>query len=142
MDIWFKHFPEFGVTLNVFGGRLTRETMMQFVDRLEPIAWKRWVNYLQPTLDLSDLTAEDFRDIKRALAEKLGELHGDVHLYSVMASDEPSNEAFLRFWPGYIDYDLQYQVKSASVPTLKAACDRLGLPVEAFEALCEAVSAP
>jgi hypothetical protein len=140
MDIWVKHFPEYDLTLYVLGGRATREALLQFVDRLDPIKSRRWVTYLDSTLDLSGLNAEDFPAIKQALAEKFSEIHGDVHLYSVMTSDFPSHEGFLRFWPSYVDYDLKYQVKSAAVPTMQAACSRLGLPKGACEALTKAVS--
>jgi hypothetical protein len=141
MGIWLKHFPEHDLTLNILDGRLTREAVMQFVDQLKPFKSKRWVNYLDPTLDLSGLNAEDFPAIKQALSKKLTEIHGDVHLYSVMTSDVPSHEGFVRFWASYVDYDLKYQVKSAAVPTMQAACSRLGLPKEACEALAKAVSA-
>jgi hypothetical protein len=140
-SIWFRHFPEFGVTLNVFGGALTRDEIMQFMDRLEPIPSRRWVNYLEPSLDLSNLRPEDFSVIKRALAGKLTELHGEAHLSSVLVSAAPqSHEIFLRFWPSLLGYDVLHPVKTAAVPTFRAACDRLGLPGGACEALKAAVS--
>jgi hypothetical protein len=133
-----KHFPEFGVTLNVFAGALTPDSVMQFVDSLEPTGWTRWVNYLDPTLDLSEMDIAHIPVIRRALAARLIALHGEAHLQSALVSANPVNELFLRFWPSYVGRYVDYPTDPVAFPALDAACDWLGLPDLARAALGEA----
>jgi hypothetical protein len=142
MTIRHRHFPELGVTINVFQGALTLDEMLAFVGRLDRVAWRRSINYLDPSLDLSGVKVPDFPVIKRALADKLTEIHGETHLHYALVSAAPAHEFFLHFWPEYVGREVRYPVEVEAVPTLKAACERLGLPGETYEALSQAVSAP
>jgi hypothetical protein len=140
MCVRFKHFPEFGVTLNVYSGTLTSDVMMRWVDRLEPIEWTRWINYLDPKLDLSGWDIAHFAAVRRALAAKLTELHGDAHLDSALVSASPAHEFFLRFWPSYVGRDVHYPTKPVAFTSLEGACKWLGLPEGALTVLAEAAS--
>ena len=142
MCVWSRHFPEFGVSLNVYTGTITPDALMRFIDGLEPVAWTRWVNYLDPALDLSGLDIAHIPGFKSALAEKLRELHGETHVRSALVTASPENELALDFWPSYVGRDVRYPAEPVAYRTLDAACEGLELPEGACPALGEAVREP
>lgn len=137
MCVRFRHFPEFGVTLNIYSGTLTSEVIMRFLDRLEPTPWTRWINYLDPTADFSSLDIAHIPVIRRAFADTLKRLYGEARLQVCWVSASPMNESILRFWPSYIGIDVQHPIDPASFPTIARACAWLELPVQPFEELCD-----
>jgi hypothetical protein len=141
MDIWFKHFPEYGVTLNVFAGKLTREAMMEFIGQIEPVEWRCWINYLDPTLDMTGIVAEDYPVVRRAFADKLRAIYGKAHFNAALVSGSPAYEFFLDFWPRFVGGDILYPVEIVAAPTVEAACEGLRLPEGASEAIIKAISA-
>lgn len=139
MCVRVQRFPEFGVTLNVFSGALTHEAMMRFIDQIEPADSVRWINYLDPTLDISGLDVARTAMRKRALAAKLYALHAPAPVRSALVCTSPTNELVAEFWPRYVALDDHYPAEPAAFPTLGAACAWLELPPGACEALGDAV---
>jgi hypothetical protein len=141
MDFRFTHFPEYGITLNVFAGNLTREAMMEFIGQIEPVGWRCWIDYLDPTLDMTGVVAEDYPVIRRTLADRLHAIYGEAHLYSALVSGSPAHEFFLDFWPRYVGADILCPVEIVAAPTVEAACEGLRLPEDASDAIMKAISA-
>jgi hypothetical protein len=141
MCAWFKYFPEFGVTLNVYSGKLTPDVMLRFIDSIDSNVGSNWVNYLDPTLDLSGMDVEHFPVLRRALANKMRELYGEAHVRCALVSASPENELFSRFWTSYVGPDVQYPAEAVEFPTLQAACHWLGLSKQVSKTLAEAVEA-
>lgn len=142
MCVRVQRFPQFGVTLNIFSGALTHDAMMRFIDQIEPADGARWINYLDPTLDVSALDVARTATRKRALAARLHALHSAAPVRSalVCASPTKTNELVVEFWPRYVALDEHYPAEPAAFPTLEAACAWLELPQGACEVLSDAVA--
>lgn len=135
MTIRAKRFPEIGVTLSIFSGAITQKDVIAYVKGLETAA--RWVTYFDPTADLSGLDVAHIPEVKRTLAAKLKELHGDEPVVSVFVACTGAVEAFLTFWRSYVA-DPEYPAKPEVVGSLDAACRALGLSEDACAALKQA----
>ena len=139
MCVRVQRFREFGVTLNIFSGALTHEAMMRFIEQIDPADGVRWINYLDPTLDVSGLDVARIAVRKRALAAKLHTLHAAAPVRSALVCASPMNELVVEFWPRYVGRDEHYPAEPTAFPTLEAACAWLELPQGACEALSDAV---
>jgi hypothetical protein len=138
VSVRVEHFPEFGVTLVIYSGALTPEAMERFVDDLGPADAGYWINYLDPTLDLSGMDVAHIPVLKRALAAKLKTLYGEGHVPAALVTASPVNDLVLNFWPSYVGLDGEYPREPTSFASLEAVCDRLQLPEAARRALIEA----
>lgn len=139
MGVLLKRFPEFGVTLAIYSGAITAEVLVRQAEALTPADAGLWINYLDPTADMSGVDLAHIPAIKRALAAKLREIQGDEVAVSVLVSASPLNEPFVRFWSSYVGLDGHYPAESVVFPSIEAACAWLDLPEAACEALLRAV---
>ena len=142
MSVRVEHFPEFGVTLVIYSGAVTPEVMLRFVDDLGPADAGPWINYLDPTLDLSGMDVAHIPVLRRALAAKLKALYGEGHIKTALVTASQVNELVLSFWPSYVGHDVEYPHEPTAFASLDAACDWLRLPETAHRALAEAAAGP
>lgn len=142
MSVRVMPFPEFGVGLNIYSGTPTPEDVLRFAAELQPVEGARWVNYLDPTLDISGLDIAHIPMLKDVLADRLRALYGETHIRAAMVTASPANALLLDFWPRYVGRDVDYPSEAVAFPSLEAACAWLGLTEPACRAIGEAVAAP
>ena len=144
MCIRVRRFPEFGVAMAIYGGALTPAILLRFVDDLGDADADvgGWVNYLDPTLDLSGMDVAHIPVLRRALAAKLKALYGEGHIKTALVTASQVNELVLSFWPSYVGHDVEYPHEPTAFASLDAACDWLRLPETAHRALAEAAAGP
>jgi hypothetical protein len=139
MGIWTKRLPEYGVTVVVWSGRLTLEEVRRHVSTLEVVCSGRWLNYYDPSVDLSGLDIEQILQLNRVLAAKLREIYGDNPVISAVVSAPETHELLPRFWPHYVGADRSYPAEVVGFTTVEAACDWLNLADDGRRAVIDAV---
>lgn len=137
MGVRVERFPEYGVTLCVFSGKITPEVVRRHFSSLEPDDVVRRINYADPTGDMSGVDVTIFPELKRVIAARLNALLAGKRGVSAVVSDAKIDTLTLHFWASYVGQDSSFPVRVASFESLEAACAWLGLP----EAGCRAVIA-
>jgi hypothetical protein len=140
MSVRVKPFPEFGVGLNIYSGTPTPDDIYRFAAELQRVEGARWLNYLDPTLDISGLDIAHIPMIKHVLAERLRALYGETPVRAAMVTASPANALLLDFWPRYVGRDVDYPTEAVAFPNLDAACAWLGLTEQACRAVAEAIA--
>jgi hypothetical protein len=142
MGIRVTRLTEFGVNISVFSGKITREVLLEHyaalgaADRAES---GRWISYFDPSADLTELDLATFTELKRVVGAKVRELYGDGRLANALVCDSRINQPILNLWRSYVGRDGYHPSDPIVLSSLKAACDRLGLPDTARDQLTAAV---
>jgi len=141
MGIRAKPLPPYGVTVVVWSGRLTLQEIRRHVGALDAVCTdaNRWLNYWDPSADLSELDVAAIPEQKRLLAAKLRELYGDKRAISAIVRDPGLHETFPEFWTAYASVDPAYPAEVKGFTTLEAACEWLNLPDDGRRAAIAAV---
>jgi hypothetical protein len=139
MGIRAKRLPEYGVTVVIWSGRLTLEELRRHFGALDAACTDRWINYWDPSVDLSGLDVARIPEVKRLLAGKLKELYGDKRAISAVVCDPALQDPFPGFWPSYASADHAYPAEVAAFPSLEAACAWLNLSDDGRRAVIDAV---
>jgi hypothetical protein len=139
MAIRIRRFPEHGVTVAVASGVVSPEQIEADVLALEPDSTPRWINYLDPTIDLSAVDVAFLPSLRRLVAAKLREVHGDEGTATAWVSSPGVEEVFRRFWPNYTRREDDYPADLAEFATIEAACDWLGLSAAGRAAVIAAI---
>jgi hypothetical protein len=139
MAIRVKRLPEYGVTVVIWSGRLTLEEVRRHLSTLDAASPGRWLNYWDPSVDVSGLGIAKIPEVKRLLAARLKEVYGDKQLISAVVRAPGTHELFPEFWPGYASADQAYPAKVKAFLSLEAACEWLNLPDDGRRAVIDAV---
>lgn len=131
-----KRFPEYNVTLIEFSGKVQHAETVALINALDKRDLGFRITYLSDDAEVSRMIT-DIPTFKRLLAEKQEELPAarSALVYRATAAKE------------YVDFLKRYLAAGGAQPTmprtfssLEAACDWLGLPERACEALIEEVN--
>ena len=140
MGIRVKQVPEFGLTLIIWSGTVTREEVIEHYSRLTAADAGRRIIYLDPTLDRSGLDVASFPELRRIITAKFKELYGDTPVRSAIVRGGASvSEPDIDFWFRYAGVEIDYSNTPAGFPSFEAACEWLGLPDAACRAVREAI---
>jgi hypothetical protein len=141
MGILAKRFPEYGVILQIFRGPITRQAWIDYYDGFAADDTDRFITYLDPTADLSQLDVASGPELKRVVAGKLRAVYGEKPVVSILAPGSEAQVMYANFWRAFESAgEEKHPAESVVVADLKAACELLGLPDGAFEALTAAVN--
>jgi hypothetical protein len=142
MALQLKRFPEFGVELHIRRGVSTSEELLQYFRALGPADALRWIYYYDETADTSGIKLGHIPELKRVIATKQEELFGDRPPPSAIVYGSGGNRSFFDFWISFAATGERHPTPPLVFPTLKHACEELGLPDAACEALERAAAAP
>jgi len=139
MGILAKRFPEYGVTLQIFRGVITREAWMEYYAGFTATDASRFITYVCPSADLSKIDLASGPELKRVVAAKLREFFGDEPVVSILVRTSDEHEPYLRFWCGFERAGDKHPAQSVLVADFKEACALLELPDDAWKRLAAAV---
>jgi hypothetical protein len=143
MALELKRFPEFGVELHIKRGAFTGEDIIRYFRSLGPADALRWIYYCEKTAETSGLDLGHIPELKRTVMAKRKELFGDrPPPASAVVCGPGANREFFEFWTKLLASVEPPAPALLLFPTLRAACEGLGLPDAAYEALERAVAAP
>jgi len=141
MVLELKRFPEFGVELHIRRGAFTAEDLIRYFRSLGPADALRWIFYYDETASTSGLDLGHLPELKRTVAAKKTELFGDQPPVSAVVCGQGVNRQFFDFWISFLASFEPQTTAPLLFSTLRAACEGLGLPDGACEALEGAVAA-
>lgn len=141
MSISVVRFPQFKLGLIVFRDVIAADEMLAFfrgpdADREDET---RWLTYVDPHADLSQLDLMSITELKRVVDRKQQERPLDGSFRSAIVSDSRRNDPMVNLWKGYIARDPGHLVKPVAFASLEGACAYLGLPAEAREVVAQAI---
>jgi hypothetical protein len=139
MGILAKRFPEYGVTLQIFRGEITRESWLEYYADFTAAAADRFVTYICPSADLSRMDLASGPELKRMVAGKLRAVFGDAPVVSILVRATHEHEPYLKFWCDFERVGEPHPAASVIVSHFKEACSLLGLPDDAWKRLAAAV---
>jgi hypothetical protein len=143
MALELKRFPEFGVELHIKRGAFTSEDIIRYFRSLGPADALRWIYYYDTTAETSGLDLGHIPELRRTVMAKRKELFGDRPPPAPAVVCGPGgNREFFEFWARLVASGEPPAPAPLIFPTLRAACEGLGLPDAACEALERAVAAP
>jgi len=140
MGIRVRRFPEHHVDLHVFSGVVTTEDARRHIERLD--ANDRWLCYFDPTADLSGVDLAHLPELRRLMAVKEQRRGADRILPTVIVNASESADHDLRFWRSYASAEGENPHDTIMCSSLEAACDWLGLPPAAHDALAAEIGEP
>jgi hypothetical protein len=141
MTLQLKRFPEFGVELHIRRGVFTGEDLIRHYRSLGPADALRWIYYFDETVETSGIKVADIPELKRTIAAKRKELFGDSPPSSALVCG-PSAKDFLEFWISLLAVGETPVPLPVLFPSIRAACEELGLPDAACAVLERALAAP
>jgi hypothetical protein len=139
MGIQAKRLPEHGVTVVIWSGRLTPEEIRRHIGGLDAVYSDRFLQYWDPSADLSGVNIAAIPELKRLLADKLKALYGDKRAVSAVVRDPAMKEQFPQFWPSYVSADHGYPAQAVAFSSLEAACAWLNLTDDGGQAVIDAL---
>lgn len=89
---------------------------------------------------MSRLDVASTPDLKRAILARLNEIYRDRLVQIALVCCPGGNQPVIDFWRRYIEAGCAPTISLNMVPTLKAACDWLGMSKAARKALAEALA--
>ena len=95
----------------------------------------RWLTYVAPDADLSELDLSSLIQLKRLVGRKVTEAGHPRPFRSVFVCASPENEPVIRLWADYLGRDSGHPGSPQVVSSLEAAYDRLDLSPAAREAV-------
>lgn len=143
MCIAIRRFPEHDLTLAELRGVLTGPELLDFLDRLQIAeGTRRWLNYVAPDADLSQLDLMSLTELKRAVGRKVADAGSGGAFRSVFVCVSRRSEPVIHLWANYLGRDAGHPVKPQVFATLGAAFDHLDLPAAAREAVSRRLRPP
>ena len=140
MGIRVERFPECDLTVFIVSTPHTSEEAIQFFEALDARAATRWLTYLDPTVDMSDVDVASFPTIKRTIAAKQKELFGDKPMVrAIVCGSRAAEQFFRRFWSSYVKTGEGPPAPPVLFEDLEAAFEWLALPMAARAAVAEAI---
>lgn len=141
MSISIARFPEFRLAVIVFRDVIAADELLAFfrgseADREDET---RWLTYLDPHADLSQLDLMSITELKRVVDRKQRERPPAEGVRSAIVSNSRRNDPMVNLWKGYIGRDPDHLAKPVAFASLEGACAYLGLPAEARTAVADAV---
>jgi hypothetical protein len=141
MSISIARFPEFKLALVVFRDLIEAEELLAFYGGCEADrdGESRWLTYVDPDADLSQLDLMTITELKRVAGRKQRERPWVEGFRAAIVSNSRRNDPMVNLWKGYVGRDPDHFAKPLVFPSLDGACAYLGLPAEARETLAQAV---
>lgn len=128
-----RRFPEYGVTLIIFSGKMKDNETAELLSTLDERDRACRISYFSGDVDVGDVVA-DMSCVKKVLEQKQRELSGGRLAFVHQSTAAKEYFGFLkRYWSAGEARPTMPRVFSS----LKAACDWLGLPDRACGALTE-----
>lgn len=142
MSLLAKRLPSYGTTINLFSGAVTTADLFDYVRGLDATDMFRWLNYIDPTCDMTGVDLGSTPELKRFVASKLSEYRGTepVRVTFVTGPGGP-NAQVLHFWSDYVGADEKYPADANWFTNVREACEWLGLPEPGRQAVIQAVEA-
>lgn len=131
-----KRFPEYGVTLIIFSGKVEHDEAVELISKLDQRDRNYRITYLSEDVEVGRMIA-DIPQFKRAVAEKQREL---PDARGALVCGSSAAREYLDFLKRYWATGDAHPTMPRAFPSLGAACDWLGLPDGACEALTEEVN--
>lgn len=134
------HFPEYGLSLFVLVGKHTVEEAIGLFQGLGSSDASRWITYCDPSVDMPEQSVCRFPEVKRTIAAKRKEIFGDRPQAWAVVATSRVNQDFFNFWRSFAEASEQPEAAPRLFSTLDAACEWLGLPETARQAVIEAAT--
>jgi hypothetical protein len=144
MGIRVFEFPEYRLNLHVVSGVITPDILLKHFNEELDVTAPQWITYFDRTADFSQVDIAHFPKLRSAVISAEQRRVGKS-LPILMVSESRSADQFLKFWRTYnIDYphEIEFPHELVMIGSLEAACDRLGLPLEAYDKLAAAIRRP
>lgn len=141
MGVRLERFPEYGVTLEVFTGVITPESLFGRLRALREGDGARWIIYIDPSVDLSRVSIATIPKLRQANADRLKALHIEEPRIAFVCDPGEHEQVTFEFWLRYVQLHHEHPGSQYLFPTLADACDWLDLPQAARTTLVEAVEA-
>jgi hypothetical protein len=136
MGIAIRRFPEHDLTLSELHGVVAGPELLDFLGRLEAAEkTSRWLNYVAPDADLSQLDLMSVTELKRLVGRKVAEAGHEQPFRSIFVSASPQNEPMLKLWADYLGRATGHPWTPQVVSSLEAAYETLDLSPAAREAV-------
>jgi hypothetical protein len=139
MGVSIRRFPDLGVSLLTLHGLVASEELSDFARRIDQGVPRRWITYIEPGADLTQLDLLFFTELKRLIGAKLKAQFGDEEFRSALVCDSRVNDAVIRLWASYVGRDETHPSKPAVFSALGQAFDYLELATPARAAISEAL---
>jgi hypothetical protein len=139
MGIRAKRLPEHGVTVFIWSGRLTLEDIRQHFGALDAAHTDRWLQYFDPTVDLSGVDIAAIPELKHLFADKRRALQADRPGVCAVVSAPGTGDLFPGFWPLYASADHDYPAEVAAFGVPEDACAWMNLPGDGCRAVIDAI---
>ena len=135
-----RRIPEHDLTIAELRGVVGGPQLLDFLDRLQ-VAEKtsRWLTYVAPDADLSQLDLMSLTQVKRLVGRKVTEAEHPQAFLSVFVCTSRSSEPVIKLWAAYLGRDPAHPAQPQIFSSLEAAYDRLGLSPAAREAASQAL---
>jgi hypothetical protein len=143
MSISITRFPEFRLALLVFRDLIGAAEMLDFFRGQPPQGdverrWeKRWLTYIDPGADLSQLDLMSITELKRQIDRRQRERAWDATFRTAIVSNARRNDPMVSLWKGYVGRDPAHLAKPVLFSSLEGACAYLTLPAEAWAAVAQ-----
>lgn len=143
MCILIRRIPEHDLTLAELRGVLTGPELLDFLDKLQIAeGTRRWLNYVGPDADLSQLDLMSLTHLKQAVGRKVTDAGTGGVFRSVFVCASRRSEPVIHLWANYVGRDAGHPVKPQVFATLEAAFDHLDLPAAARQAVSRRLRPP
>lgn len=136
MCIAIRRLPEHDLTVAELRGVVTGPQLLDFLDRLQIAeGTSRWLNYVAPDADLSQLDLVSLTQAKRLVARKVTEAAHEQPFRSAFVCASRCSEPVIKLWADYLGRDPSHPAKPQVFSSLEAAFEHLDLPPAAREAV-------
>lgn len=130
MTITVHCLREHKVCLAVHSGRITPQDLLDHVRTVnadDVAATGTWITYFDDSVDVSDVTIDALIAAKRLVTERTPAPLKGGRLRSALVCSSRKNLPYVGLALAHNRADPDYPADAAAVPSLKQACDRLGL---------------
>ena len=136
MPIRLYNFPEHDLSVLVARGKHTSKDVIHAYQALDSTYATRWVKYLDPTADMSEIDLAHVPAMRRAKGEKRRELFGDnPKPAAIVCGSKVAEQFFIEFWRWYSESN------ERCFRSLDEAYDWLGLSEAARAVVARAIDA-
>jgi hypothetical protein len=143
MCIAIRRFPEHDLTVAELRGAVTGPELLDFMDRLQIAErTRRWLTYVAPDADLSQLDLMSLARLKGVVGRKLVEADHELTFVSAFVCASRCSEPVIRLWADYLGRDPEHPTKPQIFSSLQAAFDHLDLSPEARDAVSRRLQPP
>jgi hypothetical protein len=145
VSIEVSEFESYDFNLIVYSGKVTRDELQVFystADEWSNSGSSAWITYIDKNVDLSDIHPEEFGTLRRILLPKIHKLiEKDAGFCSIIVCNSQQAEAITNYWRDFIGRDRAERYYPIFFSDLRGACEWLGLPPSAHDAVLGAVDA-